>query len=481
MAAEGKFRQSLNLFDSMAITMGSMIGSGIFIVSSDIARNVGSPGWLLVIWAITAVMTVLAAASYGELAGMMPQAGGVYVYLREAFSPLFGFLYGWTLFMVIQCGTIAAVGMAFAKFSGVIVPWISESNVLLAIGPVKVTTTLVVTVLSILLLTWINTRGIREGKRLQNIFTYTKVIILLAFIALGIYIAYTTRLHVFGSDGFWKAARFEGGSQVPLAGRALVIALAISMVGSLFSADAWYNITFTSGEVINPKKTIARSLVLGTFIVCVLYFLVNVVYVMALPVQGSPDGATVMDRGIQFASEDRVATAVIYGIFGKNAEMLMALVVMISTFGCNNGIILSGARVYYAMAKDRLFFSRTGKLNERGVPAYGLWVQATWSILLCLTGTYSQLLDYVIFAALLFYVLAILAIFILRRKHPEWPRPFKAFGYPVLPAMYILLCLVIIVSLLIDKPDYTGFGLVIVLSGIPVYYLWRKLSAKTAE
>lgn len=345
----------------------------------------------------------------------------------------------------------------------------------------KVTTTLVVTVLSILLLTWINTRGIREGKRLQNIFTYTKVIILLAFIALGIYIAYTTRLHVFGSDGFWKAARFEGGSQVPLAGRALVIALAISMVGSLFSADAWYNITFTSGEVINPKKTIARSLVLGTFIVCVLYFLVNVVYVMALPVQGSPDGATVMDRGIQFASEDRVATAVIYGIFGKNAEMLMALVVMISTFGCNNGIILSGARVYYAMAKDRLFFSRTGKLNERGVPAYGLWVQATWSILLCLTGTYSQLLDYVIFAALLFYVLAILAIFILRRKHPEWPRPFKAFGYPVLPAMYILLCLVIIVSLLIDKPDYTGFGLVIVLSGIPVYYLWRKLSAKTAE
>lgn len=480
MSAKGQFKKSLNLFDSAAITMGSMIGSGIFIVSADIARNVGSPGWLLVIWGITLVMTVLAAVSYGELAGMLPHVGGIYVYLREAYSPLFGFLYGWTFFLVIQCGTIAAVGMAFAKYSGVMMPWISEDNVLLNLGFFKFNTTQFVSILMILFLTWINTRGIKEGKRVQNLFTYSKVIILIAFILIGIYVAKSSQLAVFHSPDFWSASRAEDGTQVPLEGFSLLIAVGIAMVGSLFAADAWYNLTYTSDEVINPKKTIARSLIIGTFTVCLIYFLVNVVYIIALPLRGIPDGTTVMERGIQYATEDRVATAAIYGIFGQRTEILMAIVVVISTFGCNNGIILSGARVTYAMAHDNLFFKRTGELSSRGVPAFGLWVQAIWSILLCFTGTYSQLLDYVIFAALIFYILVIFAVFMLRKKHPEWDRPYKAFGFPVVPAIYIAACLLIIVILLIYKPLFTWPGLGIVLSGVPVYYLWRRNAVRSS-
>ncbi len=474
MAAEGQFKKSLNLFDSAAITMGSMIGSGIFIVSADIARNVGSPGWLLVVWGITTIMTVLAAISYGELASMLPHAGGIYVYLREAYSPLFGFLYGWTFFLVIQCGTIAAVAMAFAKFTGVLLPVISEQNTVLDLGFFQFNSTQLLAIIMILFLTWINTRGIKEGKRVQNIFTYSKVFILLVFIVIGIYAAKATQLDVFDSPGFWDAARVEGGEQIPVKGFSLLIAVGMAMVGSIFAADAWYNITYTSDEVINPKKTIARSLFVGTLTVCLIYFLVNVVYIIALPVRGIPDGATVMERGIQFASEDRVGTAAIYGIFGKNAELLMAVVVVISTFGCNNGIILSGARVTFAMAKDRLFFKRTGELSSKGVPAFALWIQAGWSTLLCLTGSYSQLLDYVVFAALLFYILVIFAVFMLRKKHPEWERPYKAFGFPVFPALYIAACLMIIIILLVYKPLFTWPGLGIVLSGVPVYYLWRK-------
>jgi APA family basic amino acid/polyamine antiporter len=474
MASEGHFKKSLNLFDSAAITMGSMIGSGIFIVSADIARNVGSPGWLLVVWGITTVMTVLAAISYGELASMLPHAGGIYVYLREAYSPLFGFLYGWTFFLVIQCGTIAAVAMAFAKFTGVLLPVISEQNTLLDLGFFKFNSTQVLAIIMILVLTWINTRGIKEGKRVQNIFTYSKVLILLAFIVIGIYVAKATQLNVFSSPDFWDAARVEDGVQVPIKGFSLLIAVGMAMVGSIFAADAWYNITYTSDEVINPKKTIARSLLLGTLTVCLIYFLVNVVYIIALPVRGIADGATVMERGIQFASEDRVATAAIYGIFGKNTELLMAVVVVISTFGCNNGIILSGARVTFAMAKDRLFFKKTGELSSKGVPAFALWIQAGWSTLLCLTGSYSQLLDYVVFAALIFYILVIFSVFMLRKKHPEWERPYKAFGFPIFPIIYIAACLLIVIVLLVYKPLFTWPGLGIVLSGIPVYYLWRR-------
>jgi basic amino acid/polyamine antiporter, APA family len=474
MAAEGHFKKSLNLFDSAAITMGSMIGSGIFIVSADIARNVGSPGWILVVWALTLVMTVLAAVSYGELASMLPHAGGIYVYLREAYSPLFGFLYGWTFFLVIQCGTIAAVAMAFAKFTGVLLPVISEHRTVLDLGFFKFNSTQLLAIIMILVLTWINTRGIKEGKQVQNIFTYSKVLILLAFIVIGIYVAKATQLNVFHSPDFWDAAKVEDGVQVPIKGFSLLIAVGMAMVGSIFAADAWYNITYTSDEVINPKKTIARSLFIGTLTVCLIYFLVNVVYIIALPVRGIAGGATVLERGIQFASEDRVATAAIHGIFGQNAELLMAVVVVISTFGCNNGIILSGARVTFAMAKDRLFFKRTGELSSKGVPAFALWIQAGWSLLLCLTGSYSQLLDYVVFAALLFYILVIFSVFMLRKKHPEWERPYKAFGFPVFPIIYIAACLLIVVILLIYKPLFTWPGLGIVLSGVPVYYLWRK-------
>jgi len=477
MATEGHFKKSLNLFDSAAITMGSMIGSGIFIVSADIARNVGSPGWLLVVWGVTTIMTVLAALSYGELASMLPHAGGIYVYLREAYSPLFGFLYGWTFFLVIQCGTIAAVAMAFAKFTGVLLPAISESNTFLDLGFFQFNTTQLLAIIMILVLTWINIQGIKEGKRVQNVFTYSKVLILLVFIVLGIYAAKATQLDVFNSPGFWDAARIEGNEQVPIKGFSLLIAIAMAMVGSIFAADAWYNITYTSDEVINPKKTIARSLFLGTLIVCVIYFLVNVVYIIALPVRGIPDGATVLERGIQFASEDRVATAAIYGIFGQKAQIFMALVVVISTFGCNNGIILSGARVTYAMAKDRLFFKKTGELSKAGVPAFALWIQAAWSTLLCLTGTYSQLLDYVVFATLLFYILVIFAVFMLRKKHPEWERPYRAFGFPVFPIIYIAACLLIIIILLIYKPLFTWPGLGIVLAGVPVYYWWKRRQA----
>jgi APA family basic amino acid/polyamine antiporter len=474
MAAEGHFRKSLNLFDSAAITMGSMIGSGIFIVSADIARNVGSPGWLLVVWGVTTIMTVMAALSYGELASMLPHAGGIYVYLREAYSPLFGFLYGWTFFLVIQCGTIAAVAMAFAKFTGVLLPVISESNTLLDLSIFKFNSTQLLAIMMILFLTWINTRGIKEGKRVQNVFTYSKVFILLVFIVIGIYAAKATQLDVFRSPGFWDAARYDGSGQVPLKGFSLLIAVGMAMVGSIFAADAWYNITYTSDEVINPKKTIARSLFLGTLVVCVIYFLVNIVYIIALPVRGIPDGATALERGIQFASEDRVGTAAIYGIFGQNAELLMAVVVVISTFGCNNGIILSGARVTFAMARDNLFFKRTGELSLKGVPAFALWIQAGWSTLLCLTGTYSQLLDYVVFAALLFYILVIFAVFMLRKKHPEWERPYKAIGFPVFPVLYIAACLLIIIILLVYKPLFTWPGLGIVLTGVPVYYWWKR-------
>jgi APA family basic amino acid/polyamine antiporter len=308
----------------------------------------------------------------------------------------------------------------------------------------------------------------------QNIFTYSKVLILLAFIIIGIYVAKATQLNVFHSSSFWDAARVEDGVQIPVKGFSLIIAVGIAMVGSIFAADAWYNITYTSDEVINPKKTIARSLLLGTLTVCLIYFLVNVVYILALPVRGVADGATVMERGIQFATEDRVATSAIYGIFGKNTELLMAVVVVISTFGCNNGIILSGARVTFAMAKDRLFFKRTGELNRQGVPAFSLWIQAGWSTILCLTGSYSQLLGYVVFAALLFYILVIFSVFMLRKKHPEWERPYKAFGFPVFPVIYIAACLLIVIIQLVYQPKLSWPGLGIFLSGVPVYYLWRR-------
>jgi basic amino acid/polyamine antiporter, APA family len=464
----GTFHRSLNLFDSTAIVMGSMIGSAIFIVSADISRNVGAPGWLLLVWVITGMMTVFAALSYGELAGIMPKAGGIYVYLREAYSPLFGFLYGWTLFLVVQCGTIAAVAMAFSKFLGVLFPWISEDNLFFQVKHLTVNFMQLIAILSIFFLTWINKRGVEQGKKIQNIFTYSKILILVLLIVIG----YLFSNH-FASSNWWHASRIQNSTMMPIQGFALIVAIGISMVGSLFASDAWYNITFTSGEVINPKRNIPMSLFLGTLIVCVLYFLVNVIYIKILPVIGSSNGLSVAEQGIQFASEDRVATAAMKQILGRSAEIIVAIVLIVSTFGCNNGIILSGARVYYAMAQDKLFFSKAGQLNAKGVPEVGLWVQALWSTFLCLSGSYSQLLDYVIFAALIFNILTIFAVFVLRFRKPELERPYKTIGYPVIPAIYIVLCLFIEIILLMYKPLFTWPGLIIVLSGVPAYYLWK--------
>ncbi len=468
-------RKRVNLFDGISIVAGAMIGSGIFIVSADIARNVGSPGWLMVVWLISGIITIIGAISYGELASMMPKVGGQYVYLREAYHPLIGFLFGWTTFLVIQCGTIAAVAVAFAKFSGVLFPWISENNILFKLGPLKVSSTMVIAIAMILFLTWLNTRGIVTGKTVQNFFSSTKVIALLGFIAIGFLATKNNNSFDINKEVFWKASQVGPGNQVnPLAGFALVAAIGTALVGSLFASDAWYNVTYISGEVINPKRNVPLSLFFGTLIVSVIYLLTNYVYIKILPLHGSPDGIDVLSRGIQYATDDRVATSAMSVVFGNYAAIIMAIFIMISTFGCNHGLIMAGPRVYYAMAKDGLFFRKVSELNKNGVPGFALAVQGLWAVLLCLSGTYSDLLDYVIFAVLIFFTLTILAIFILRVKRPDIPRPYKAFGYPVIPAIYILTTLIIMVILLIYKPSYTFPGLGIVLLGIPVFYLWKK-------
>jgi APA family basic amino acid/polyamine antiporter len=468
-------QKRVNLFDGISIVAGAMIGSGIFIVSADIARNVGSPGWLLVVWLITGIITLIGAISYGELASMMPHVGGQYVYLKEAYHPLIGFLFGWTTFLVIQCGTIAAVAVAFAKFSGVLFPWISEKNILFHLGPLPIKSTMIVAIAMIAFLTWLNTRGIVTGKTVQNIFTSTKVIALFGFIAIGFLATKDINSLEINKEVFWHASKVGSGNQtIPLVGFALIAAIGSALVGSLFSADAWYNVTYISGEVINPKKNVPLSLLFGTLIVSVLYLLTNYIYIKILPLHGSPDGADVLSRGIQYATDDRVATSAMSVVFGNSAAVIMAIFIMISTFGCNNGLIMAGPRVYYAMAKDDLFFKRVGEINKNGVPGFALVVQGVWAILLCLSGTYGNLLDYVIFAVLIFFTLTILAIFILRFKRPDIPRPYKAFGYPLIPSIYILTTITIMVILLIYKPRYTFPGLGIVLLGIPVFYLWRK-------
>ncbi len=477
METQFTFKKNLTLFDSTALVMGSMIGSGIFIVSADMARILGSPGWLLVAWGITFVLTVIAALSYGELAAMMPQAGGQYVYLREAYNPFAGFLYGWTVFTVIQTGTIAAVAMAFAKYSSVLLPWFSEQNVIFHAGFLKIHNGHLLAIAMILFLTWVNSRGIAVGKYVQNFFTSSKVLSLLVFIIIGFIFAKNQNAIKLNSEVFWDAATLENGKLVTVSGFAIIAALGTSLVGSLFSADAWNNITFAAGEVKNPKRDIPLSLFFGVLAVTSIYIIVNLVYLYALPLRGVENGATVFERGIQFATNDRIGTAALSGIFGDSLVIIMAVLIMVSTFGCNNGLILSGARVYYAMAKDKLFFEKAGTLNTKGVPALGLVMQMIWSILLCLSGTYGNLLDYVVFAVLIFYVLTIIGIFILRKKQPDAERPYKAWGYPVVPMLYVVMASVIMLILLIYKPYYTWPGLFIVLLGIPVYFIWRKSSS----
>ena len=481
MSNKSELKRGLNLIDSTAIVVGSMIGSGIFIVSADMARTLGSPGWLLIAWLLTGLITLSAALSYGELAAMMPHAGGQYVYLREAFGRPIGFLYGWTLFTVIQTGTIAAVCVAFSKFTGVIFPWFSSSHWIFKFGTfgsynIGLNTENLLAIVSIIFLTWINTKGLEAGKSIQNIFTLTKIIALLGLILVGLFIGKNHEAISANLQNFWTASWMHTGAQhpIPLHGIAIFGALGAAMVGSLFSSDAWNNITFTAGEVINPKKNIPLSLALGTSVVILLYLLVNITYLCVLPLHGHIDGNSLFSRGIQFATDGRVGTAAMQMIFGNSGAVIMAMLIMISTFGCANGIILSGARVYYAMAKDNLFFKIAGRTNEKAVPQVALIIQCIWASLLCLSGTYNDLLDYVIFAVLIFYVLTIIGLFVLRVKQPKAERPYKAFGYPIIPAVYILFAGTISIDLLIFKPHYTLPGLGIVLLGFPVYLLWQK-------
>jgi len=490
--AERKFVQALGLLDSTMIVAGSMIGSGIFIVSADIARLVGASGWLLAVWVVTGVLTVAAALSYGELSAMMPQAGGQYVYLRQAYSPLWGFLYGWTLFLVIQTGTIAAVAVGLARFLGVLVPAVSAGNWIVppfnlsAHYAISLSTQQFLAILVIVLLTAINSRGLAVGKAIQNTFTSAKVLSLAALIGIGVVFARPgAGLHE-NLRNFWSpqnvAAIKSDLAFVPAvsatSAAGLLVAICLAQVGSLFSADAWNNITFIAGEVKQPKRNIPLSLLLGTVLVITLYLLVNVAYLCMLPMEG-----------IQHAPDDRVATAAIGTVFGNVSAVIMAVAIIISTFGCNNGLILAGARVYYAMARDGLFFRATGKLNAAHVPAVGLWLQCFWACLLVLPRTrlhnaatgaeeygnlYSNLLDYVIFAVLIFYILTIAGLFILRHTQPDLPRPYRTWGYPLVPAAYLGMALTIATVLLLYKTQTTWPGLLIVLTGVPVYFVWRR-------
>ena len=474
-----QMKRELGLLDSTMIVAGSMIGSGIFLVSSEMARTVGSPGVILLIWLLTGAITLIAALSYGELAGMMPKAGGQYVYLKEAFNPMVGFLFGWTVFTVIQTGVIAAVAIAFAKYTAELIPFFDEQHILFSLGSFHFNATQFLALLLISFLTILNLQGIKSAKLVQTTFTLAKLLSLVGLIVLGIYFGLNSEAFKINLSNFWTTfaiKRNDDGTITKelLSGVVLWGAIGAAMIGSLFSSDSWNNITYTAGEVKNPQKNIPLSLFFGTLTVTILYILANVAYIMLLPMYGSPEAATAIGRGISFASQDRVGTAAASIIFGGSAVTIMALLIMVSTFGCNNGLILSGARLYYAMAKDGVFFKRAAKLNKKDVPGFALILQAIWSSVLCLSGSYGQLLDYCTFSSLLFYIITIIGLFVLRKKRPEWERPYKAFGYPVLPALYIIIATAICIDLLIYKPGTCGWGLAIVLLGLPVYFITKR-------
>ncbi len=459
-----EFKPSLGLLDATMIVAGSMIGSGIFIVSADITRNVGSAGWLIAVWLITGFMTLTAALSYGELSAMFPKAGGQYVYLKEAFNPLAGFLYGWSFFAVIQTATIAAVGVAFCKFAGYFIPALEmkDVNILFQLFNIKIHTAQIVSILLIVFLTWVNTQGVKSGKLIQTVFTSVKLVSLFGLILFGFLLAAKSEIWNANWQDAWgmKTRNADGSILGGVAGSAVLGAIAAAMVGSIFSSDAWNNVTFIAGEVKNPKRNIGLSLFFGTLIVTLIYVCANLMYVSVLSL-----------ADIASAPQDRVAVAASKAIFGEVGTYVIAVMIMISTFGCNNGLILAGARVYYTMAKDGLFFKQTGTLNKNGVPAVALWMQCTMAGLLCLSGQYGDLLDMISFVVVLFYALTIAGIFILRKKMPNAERPYKAFGYPVLPAIYILMAITFCVLLIFYKPVFAGWGLGIVLLGVPIYYL----------
>ncbi len=459
-----EFKPSLGLLDATMIVAGSMIGSGIFIVSADITRNVGSAGWLIAVWLITGFMTLTAAISYGELSAMFPKAGGQYVYLKEAYNPLAGFLYGWSFFAVIQTATIAAVGVAFSKFAGYFIPALelNDNNVLFQFFGLKIYTAQMVSILLIVFLTWINTGGIKSGKIIQTVFTVVKLLSLFGLIFFGFLLAAKTEIWNANWQDAWgmKTRNADGSILGGVAGSAVLGAIAASMVGSIFSSDAWNNVTFIAGEVRNPKRNIGLSLFFGTLIVTLIYVAANLMYISVLPL-----------ADIASAPQDRVAVSASKAIFGNIGTYVIAIMIMISTFGCNNGLILAGARVYYTMAKDGLFFKKTGILNKNNVPEFALWIQCIVASILCLSGRYGDLLDMISFVVVLFYALTIAGIFILRKKMPNVERPYKAFGYPVLPAIYIIMALAFCALLIFYKPTYAGWGLAIVLAGIPIYYI----------
>lgn len=463
-ASENGFKPRLDLLDATMIVAGSMIGSGIFIVSSEIARNVGGAGYLIAMWVLAGVVTIIAALSYGELSAMFPKAGGQYIYLKEAYNPLVGFLYGWAFFTVIQTGTIAAVGVAFAKFTSYLIPVVSEDNHMIELGGLHITAAQLTSIGVIVLLTFLNSKGVKNGVFIQTFLTMVKLISLFGLIVCGFIWGADAKVWNANWQSAWTLSEltFTSGEflQSAVTGVASLGVIAIAMKGTLFSSDSWHNITFIAGEVKNPQRNIGLSLFLGTVIVTIVYVLTNLMYLAVVPMQE-----------IAFAKSDRIGVVAAEHIFGAKGTIIIAIMIMISTFGCNNGLILAGARVYYTMAKDRLFFAKAGILNKHQVPEYSLWLQCIWASLLCLTGKYNDLLALVIFGVLIFYVLTILGIYILRKKQPDIPRSYKAFGYPVLPAVYILVATGLAVLLLIVETSFTLPGLAIILLGIPVYYL----------
>ena len=463
-----EFKPRLSALDATMIVAGGMIGSGIFIVSADITRNVGSAGWLIVAWLLTGFMTITAAVSYGELSAMYPKAGGQYVYLQKAYNPLVGFLYGWSFFSVIQTATIAAVAVAFSKFTAYLIPAVGETNIIADLGFIKISAAQALAIFLIIFLTYTNTRGVKEGKIIQNTFTFTKLISLFGLVIIG----FLFTKHSYWNENWMNAfsaqtnvvtTALDGtvtNSWMPVSGTALIGLMSAAMVGSIFSSDSWNNVTFIAGEIKNPQKNIGLSLFLGTLIVTVIYILMNVVYLATVPL-----------HELAFAKDNRVALSASEAIFGSSGTVIIAIMIMVATFGCNNGLILAGARVYYTMAKDQLFFKKAGTLNKNIVPEWALWIQCALACILCLSGRYGDLLDMVSFIVVIFYVLTIIGIFILRKKRPEMERPYKAVGYPILPAIYVLMGTLFCVLLIIYKPNFTWPGLIIALLGIPLYYL----------
>lgn len=457
------FKRELGLLDGTMLVVGSMIGSGIFIVSSDMVRQLGSAGWLIAMWVLTGVTTVIAAVSYGELSAMFPKAGGQYVYIKEAYGKLVGFLYGWSFFAVIQTGTIAAVGVAFAKFTAYIFPSFSDTNILYEFGGFKLNAAQIVSIITIVFLSYINSRGVKNSKILQTVLTLIKILSLLGLIVFGLVAA---KAEVWDANwtNAWVSASLDtnSGSWIPISGTALIAAMSAALVGSMFSSVAWEGVTFIAGEIKNPKRNVGLSLFLGTLTVCVIYVLANLMYLAVVPLQE-----------IATAESDRVGVVASQYIFGSIGTLIIAVMIMISTFACNNGLIMAGARVYYTMAQDGVFFKKAAQLNKASVPAWSIWVQCIWASALCMTGKYGDLLDFVVIIVLIFYILTILGIFILRKKIPDAERPYKAFMYPFLPGLYIIIASAICITLLFTKTSTCGWGVLIMLVGIPVYYLTK--------